>query len=230
MKFFKGISVHSFADATGRYVGYHIKPQTLLSDDKRTLVDTLYEVAQSAFAQEPSKGFYQDVFDHITKSVDLVVMVCGDAVVAFLISDIIMHDTGNIVYLAGICIKVSHQSQGLGKTMVSYVAQYYDNFTWRYMVLRTQNPVMQRCLRGYATSGTFYTYGDAIPEEIQSVACCVAGHISDQKLDAPLLLSRGVYGGTLYGPAYRLGEKISGTVFSGLNVNAGDAVYCVWQR
>ena len=209
--------------------GWHIKPRDLSESEQQHLISELYPVAKSAFQQEDSSGFYQDVTTHVMQNSDLLVLTDGSRVIAFRLWNILSIPGKTIVYLAGMCVHQDYQGRGIGKAMLHYVVNHIP--TWDYMALRTQNPVMVLCLKGVTTHGTLFQYGDtSIPEDVQIVVKIIAQTIGDDHVIPSELVSRRIYGSSLYGAAYKISEKSAGTSFADLDQDAGDAAYCVWRK
>ena len=212
-------------------IGWLVNPNELSGKFQEELVSALYPVAKSAFGQEDSHGFYQDVRDHILNTDNLLIV--GDTAcipIAFRMWKFINHSDYTVLYLAGMCVDSEWQGKGLGRAMLQFVINYTEtvNVFWTHAALRTQNPVMQKCFDGISKKSAMYKFGDAvIPVEIQEVAKIVAISIGDTKLEPEKLVSRKVYGSSLYGEKTRIVEKSQGTNFANLDQEVGDAAYCI---
>jgi GNAT superfamily N-acetyltransferase len=217
-----------------RKIGWFVNPNELPSNTQEMLVSALYPVAKSAFGQMDSQGFYQDVKDHILNTNNLLII--GDTVgkpIAFRMWKFIYHKDYIILYLAGMCVDSEWQGKGLGRAMLKFVINYTEtvNVCWTHAALRTQNPIMQRCFDGISKKSGMYKFGDIeIPIEIQEVARIVATSIGDMKLEPEKLVSREVYGSSLYGEKTKIVEKSQGTNFANLNQEVGDAAYCILSK
>lgn len=215
---------------TGTYKAYHLMPKTLSADDKDFIFSLIYPVAQSAFGQEHSEKFAHDVRSHALDHTNiLIVQDEGGNVIAFRVWDVFSGDGKDIVYLAGMCVLSEHQKAGLGKALIQAALDRADTShpDWSYVVLRTQNWAMQKSMASVATaSGVYKKFGDTgIDTDLQGAAKIVANKINDPYIVPSELVSRNIYGGSLYGSprSYQDG-------FVRLNVANGDAAYCVWRR
>lgn len=229
-------SGYNLETKTGTFKGYHIQPKLLSQPLKNLVVDMLYPIAMSAFAQKDSAGFKKDVSEHVLNNSDVLLIMEGDKAVAFRMWDTLDIPEGKLVYLAGMCIDSEYQGKGLGSEMLEYVNSFSNQLypTWKYMVLRTQNSVMQKTFRNFAQKqgvGEIFEFGSTnVPDDVKNVALAVADKNNDTKLDPETLLSKGAYGSSLYGSQAGVGEKNEGTSLGEIEQEKGDAVYSVWRK
>ncbi len=216
------------------FVGHHLCPQKLDDKSKDELIEELYPIARSAFNQKDNPEFHQDVYDHVMMNSDVVVLsdLSGNPR-AFRMWDRIPMGDSSVIYLAGMCVDKHSQGKGVGTSMLRYVVDHSSEHAseWSHMVLRTQNPVMQKCFAKVTGTKDLFLFGDKeIPQDVQNAATCIANVIDDTHLDPTTLVSRGVYGSSMYGRDYDIVKKSIGTNFASLDQDNGDAAYCVWRR
>lgn len=236
----------------GELQGYHCNyPQSLPEEEKDDLFRLLYPVALSAFSRNHSSELEKDVWDHIFSSDGLLIVfdergVSGKNVVAFRMWDIVWFDVldGDILYLAGMCVKKEYQKIGIGSSLLKYVLYKNEQHRMRsvdqfcplpectYVALRTQSPVMKKCF-DEAIGDISYPResGESIPENIKKVASKIARHLNDDSFVPETLTSPNLYGGSLYGvtPCSEH-DQYTSLFTSALNTADGDAMVCVWQR
>ncbi|MCD5381501.1 MAG: GNAT family N-acetyltransferase, partial [Candidatus Pacebacteria bacterium] len=122
---------HSFTcgTKTGELEGYHCNnPGSLSEHEKKELFRLLYPVALDAFSREHSSGMKEDVWKHIFSSKGLLVVLDNAGqekrrIVAFRMWDIIWFSVlrGDILYLAGMCVRKQYQKIGIGSSLLKYV-------------------------------------------------------------------------------------------------------------
>jgi hypothetical protein len=87
---------------------------------------------------------------------------------------------------------------------------------------------MQRGLDNATGTKSFPVHKDVtIPIDVARAASAVAKHLRDEHFDPETLISRGVYGRSLYGVLPESGDT---SLFDSLDAGNGDAMYCVWRR
>ncbi len=235
----------------GKLVGYHFNyPNSLPEEEKERIFDMLYPVALSAFAQDPSDEIADDVRNHIFSVGGLLVVTDVDEqgsefVVAFRMWDNISYSIleGDILYLAGMCVKEDYQGYGIGRVLLDYVLfkdsqhkmhsidQVCPLLECKYVALRTQNPIMKRCFDEATGEMSYPKSGDElIPDHIKDVGAQVAKHLKDFAFNSDTLTSRGLYGRSLYGRNPQVQDSRYKSLFAGINQDKGDAMVCVWQR
>lgn len=250
--FFSNLASRTF-ECKAKHVtltGYHIDNPGFLSDeDKKRVFEELYPVAVSAFSRERSEEMEKDVWEHVF-SVDGLLVVTDiidgkETVVAFRMWQFIEYSVteGDILYLAGMCVHKDYQGKGIGRALLDYVLwqDLRRQFTsvdqicplppCRYVVLRTQNPVMKRAF-DKATGVVSYPceVGGEIPESIRKVAQKVANFLGDTGFDSATLTSPALYGHSLYGHNPSVDDPRYKRLFNDMNLNRGDAMVCVWRR
>lgn len=218
------------ATKSGSFKAFNLNPRSLSAKDRDFVFNLIYPVAQSAFGQRHSEAFANDVRVHALDHKEILVAQNekGEAI-GFRVWDVFSEHTTPIIYLAGMCVSQEYQKGGLGPAMIHKAIEFANQSHpgWGYVVLRTQNWSMQKSMaRVAAASGVYQKFGDSdISPDIQLAAKCVAGLNNDPYFEPSLLVSRGIYGASLYGK-----EENFESGFEGLNVSAGDAAYCVWRR
>lgn len=235
----------------GNLIGYHFNyPKSLLEEEKEHIFNMLYPIALSAFSQDPSDEIANDVRDHIFSADGLLIVADIDKqgnefAVAFRMWDNIQYRIleGDIIYLAGMCVKKDYQGYGIGSVLLDYVLfkdrqhkmssvdQVCPFLVCKYVALRTQNPIMKRCF-DEAIGEVSYPKGvdELIPDQIKDIAVLVATHLGDNTIDPDTLTSRGLYGRSLYGCNPHSKDNQYESLFAGINRDKGDAIVCVWQR
>lgn len=234
----------------GEMDGYHCDNPGLISEtEKQELFQHLYPVALSAFSQEHTPEREADVWKHIFSSQGLLLVVDQTSddyrVVAFRMWDVIWFDLleGDILYLAGMCVKKEYQKIGIGSSLLRYVLardehrrtggmdQFCPLPPCTYVALRTQSPVMKKCF-DEATGVVSYPRapGEEIPVDIQKAAARVAEHLHDDSFLPERLVSPNLYGGSLYGVSPCSEDDRYQSLFSNLDASGGDAMVCVWHR
>ena len=215
---------------SGQYKAFNLVPRAISVKDRDNLFELVYPVAQSAFGQSHSEMFANDVKAHaLDHSEILVVQDANRKTIAFRIWDIFTEYKKPIIYLAGMCVSVEYQKGGLGQAMIQkaidLVSQSHPD--WGYVALRTQNWAMQKSIETIAKqSGVYQKFGDQnIDIDIQGAAKVVAERNHDIYFNQENLVSRRIYGSCLYGTSKNFQDG-----FLGLNVDEGDAAYCVWRR
>ncbi len=230
MKLSEYATKNQLVTKAGVYSAYHLMPELLSNEVKDYLFNLVYPVAQNAFGQQHSEEFAHDVRTHVLDHSNiLIVQDHTGAVIAFRVWDILHGIERDIVYLAGMCVTYEYQKIGLGKALIQAaidIAQV-SHPNLGYVVLRTQNWAMQKSLSAIAAeSGVYKKFGDTnIDEDMQAAVKIVADKINDSCIVPSELVSRKVYGSSLYGSAHNYQNG-----FVGLDVSNGDAAYCVWRR
>ena len=211
--------------------GCHVHfPGRIPDDGKSELIRLLLPVAASAFGQQSGVSFENDVYQHVFESEDLVIAMgdCGYPV-AFSVWKTFRHEgLGSVLYLSGICVSSTHQRMGIGKALLRYMIQQTSSSgeAW-HVAMRTQNPVMKVTFD--KNIGKSYPDGRMIPNSIKRISRFVAECLGDVGHDVEMMISRGVYGRSLYsGDIPRLeGEDYNVGVFGELDPDRGDALICV---
>lgn len=212
------------------FKAYNLAPRSLSHQDRDFVFNKIYPVAQSAFGQQHSEKFANDVRAHALDHKEiLVVEDAAGKVIAFRIWDVFTEYDQPIIYLAGMCVSLEHQKNGLGPAMIQKAIDLagQSHPSWSHVVLRTQNWAMQKSFASIAEKSGFYQrFGDQdITSDIQAVAQVVAQKNGDTYFEPERLVSRKIYGASLYGSNQNFQDG-----FPGLNVLEGDAAYCVWRR
>jgi GNAT superfamily N-acetyltransferase len=215
--------------------GYHAhRPGALSEEVKLRIFNALYPVAIEAFRQHPNREFESDVFQHIFSYEHLAVVTEDSGFpIAFRMWHVLEHDDHLILYLAGMCVKPTHQGIGIGEGLLRYVMGLFPNNngsgSLRYVVMRTQNPVMKKCF-DRAMGGISYPNGENIPRDVREASLVVANYLEDGRYDQQSLISRGVYSKSLYGtPPIAVNEPEYGLAFQSVDIDRGDAVMSVWR-
>jgi chorismate mutase/GNAT superfamily N-acetyltransferase len=214
----------------GQFKAFNLAPKTLSFQDREYVFSLIYPVAQSAFGQPHSERFANDVKSHALDHAEILIVQDKDGkAIAFRIWDVFTEHSKPIIYLAGMCVVTEHQKGGLGIAMIEAAINIVEQShkDWGYVVLRTQNWAMQKTVANIAKkSGVYKKFGDKnIDHDLQLAAKVVADKNGDSYLDPGTLVSRAIYGSSLYGSPENLQQG-----FIGLNVADGDAAYCVWRR
>ena len=214
----------------GEFKAFNLAPKSLSFQDREYVFGLIYPVAQSAFGQPHSEKFAHDVKAHALDHTEILIVQDGsDQTIAFRIWDVISEYSKPIIYLAGMCVAVQYQKGGLGPAMIETAIKIAEQShkDWGYVVLRTQNWAMQKSMASIAErSGLYQKFGDTdITTDLQGAAKVVAEKNGDTYFHPETLVSRGIYGASLYGSPKNFQEG-----FEGLNAAAGDAAYCVWRR
>lgn len=121
---------------------------------------------------------------------------------------------------------------GIGSALLNY-ALFTDNYRQihsvdqlcplppcKYIVCRTQNELMVRCLE--KVIGSPYLQSRESKDASQVVAI-IASNLGDKCVDTETLISRGIYGSALYGTSACVKSA------EGLDFRRGDARYYVWR-
>lgn len=212
-------------------------PQNL-EINQDSLVEKLLPLASKAFSVEVSTEFRADVRAHVLGSQNLLVVFDPKTAepIAFRVWDNIdLGNVGSVSYLSGICVLPEYQGKNFGGKLIQYVHKEGSRLNPKtlFMILRTQNPRMQRCfltaLKNYP--GEVYLFGDSqVPLNARFALAATALHIQDSSIDLEKLVSRKIYpGGSLYGKSYNVAKESRGTNFENLDQNAGDSAYCIWK-
>lgn len=214
----------------GSFKAFNLTPKSLSFQDREYVFGLIYPVAQSAFGQPHSERFAHDVKSHALDHTEILIVQDAEGkTIAFRIWDVFAEYSKPIIYLAGMCVDTEYQKSGLGSAMIEtaikIVEQSHKN--WGYAVLRTQNWSMQKAMARIAeVSGLYQKFGDEnIDPDLQGAAKVVADGNNDPYFEAETLISRKIYGASLYGSPKNFQEG-----FKGLNAVDGDAAYCVWRR
>lgn len=216
------------------FTGYHVRsPADFPESVQSMLFEMLYPIALEAFRQNPSDMFYRDVHQHLFSYDNLIVVMNKGNPVAFRVWQVLSCKE-KIMYLAGMCVKSTHQGIGIGEGLLRYILELSlregGGFGSKYVAMRTQNPVMKKCFDG-AMGGVSYPNGTEIPEDVKDVGFLVARHLNDEKYDRETLVSSCAYSGSLYGtPPAVVSEDSYVRTFQLVNVDRGDAVMCVYRR
>jgi len=213
------------------YVVKH--PSTLTVDVQQYLFEILFPVALSAFNREETDSFVCDVRCHVLNGCSLMFLAAqvGKRTIpkAFCIWDTIESEYGRVLMLSGICVLQEFQGKHIGKGFISFALKHFKEKGIDFIVLRTQNPVMKKTLDSALGKESFPLIDCEIPDMISSVAQCVADALGDFLFNPQTLVSKGVYGKSLYGgelpsveePGYkRLFSEV-------IAPHSGDAMYCI---
>jgi len=212
-------------------------PQNL-EVNQNVLVNKLLPIASQAFSVEITPEFRADVRTHILGSQNLLIVFdrATTKPIAFRVWDNIdLGRVGLISYLSGMCILPEWQGRGFGKILIQRIYKEGISLTDNtlFMILRTQNPRMQKCFSDVMGSngGTLHLFGDRkIPLDVRYALAATAMHIQDSKVNLEELVSRKTYlDGALYGEDYDVVKISKGTNFNDLDQYAGDAAYCIWK-
>lgn len=233
---------------TGEVEIYRIDYPGKMPENKRNaLLDSLMSVATSAFRQQETKLFRKDVEEHIFGFEGLLVVTNeeGDPVAFRMWEFIELNFVAgtDILYLAGMCVHESWQRQGIGELLLQYVLRedfrrsLPDEHAFGplplapYVALRTQNPIMKYCF-DEAIGNESYPLLEfpEIPGDIARVGQIVARRLGDTHFDPNTMISRGLYGHSLYGTQPIPPNHEYKTLFGQLNTAAGDSMVCVWRR
>jgi chorismate mutase len=203
-----------------------LNPKHLSQKDRNLVFHMIYPVALSAFGQRHTEAFANDVRSHVLDHDKILMVRRNGEVVAFCAWDVIAE---TFIYLAGICVSKDSQAGGLGRLMIEKII-HLTGLTypsWAYFALRTQNWSMRNALHEVSQQYTsLHSFGDEdIPTDVRSAADFVARHILDPYLQSDRLVSRRIYGSSLYGEA----DSVQAG-FKGLSIEQGDAAYCVMKR
>ncbi len=205
------------------------EPANLPSDIQQELFQALFPVACDAFQQNQTEDFSADVRQHLFSWEGLIVVLGDDVPVAFRMWQVFPSDQGNILYLAGMCVRRKYQGIGIGESLLRYVMRIYLIERNYFIALRTQNPVMKKCF-DRAVGGLSYPNGTAVPWDIRAAGILLAERLGDTGYDPDTLISRRAYRGSLYGDSPEpVDESAYTNVFGGIDANMGDAVFCIWS-
>lgn len=222
-------------------------PKYLPEETRKFLLDSLMPVAESAFQQTPDRDFRKDVEEHVFSSDGLLIVISDEGVpVAFRMWDhIVLNFVAgtDILYLAGMCVHRDWQCLGIGEALLQYVLRndirrsMPDEHAFAplplapYVALRTQNPVMKCCFdRAIGMESYPRLDDDVIPTDIAYVGQKVSDHLGDMHFDSKVMMSRGLYGHSLYGRPPVPPNNNYARLFARLNAEQGDAMVCVWRR
>jgi|GEM_PF-2113901 len=221
-------------------------PSHLGAGVQTSLVDMLMPVAASAFHQAPDRDFREDVASHILNPKGLLVVLNDDGMpIAFRMWDFITLDFvggTDILYLAGMCVHKDYQGRGIGELLLELVLRDDVLRTMKgdmfvplplapYVALRTQNPVMKFCFDRAIGIESYPRLEDgSVPSDVAMVGTKVASYLKDYSFNPINMISRGLYGHSLYGvppvpPNHKYAE-----IFSQLDMALGDSMICVWRR
>jgi len=224
----------------GCHDGYYFDGVKYMSDiKKQMLFEHTYPVAASAFGRN-DVAIKKDVYEHLASANHFSIIMNDNKGIAFRLWDFIPIDKVNdVLYLAGMCVHKDYQGKGIGKCLLELVLQS-DGYRQihsvdqicalppcKYIVFRTQNPIMKRCFEAFVGEEIYPRFGEDVPSDIVAAASVVVNSLGDS-LDSSMI-SRGVYGKSLYGDEVSV-RSTPVSVFSAINVANGDAVYCVWRR
>ena len=208
----------------------HIRePAKLPSGMQQELFQALFPVACDAFQQNQTEAFSADVRQHLFSWEGLIVVLRDGVPVAFRMWQVFPSDRGNILYLAGMCVRRAYQGIGIGESLLHYVMRMYLVERNHFIALRTQNPVMKKCF-DCAVGGLSYPNGTALPWDIRAAGILLAERLGDTGYDPDTLISRRAYQGSLYGaPPDPVNEQPYMNAFSSIDASMGDAVFCIWS-
>lgn len=221
----------SITTEEGRYRGFHILSLGKEGDSfKQYIFNMVYPISLSAFSAEDSEEMQKDVWNHIMSSDHFICILDSNSkCVAFRVWNCITYEKYGIIYLAGMCIHKDYQKKKIGSQLLQYVCTYHSRY--RYIALRTQNPVMKYCFdQALAAKSYPLKNGGVVPEDIKKVAELLAINLDDKNLNIKTLVSAGVYGSSLYTTPYHTQNKEYEELFSGINIQQGDAIYCICRR
>jgi len=222
-------------------------PGKLSGEVRESLLNSLMPVAVSAFRQKETKELRRDVEQHIFEFEGLLIVADENGVpVAFRMWEFIELNFiagTDILYLAGMCVHEDWQRQGIGEILLQYVLR--EDFRRSlpdahafgplplapYVVLRTQNPIMKCCFDRAIGEESYPLSGSSeIPADIARVGQIVSRHLGDTHFDSDVMISRGLYGHSLYGTSPTSPSDKYASLFSQLDLTAGDSMVCVWRR
>lgn len=222
-------------------------PRSMPKEAKRALLDSLMPVAASAFRQKETTEFRKDVEEHIFGFDGLLVVTNEKGIpVAFRMWEFIELNFvagTDILYLAGMCVHEAWQRQGIGELLLQYVLRedfrrsLPDSHAFGplplapYVALRTQNPIMKCCFdRAIGEESYPLLECPEIPGDIARVGEIVARRLNDVHFEPKTMISRGLYGHSLYGTPPIPPNHEYESLFSRLDIVAGDSMVCVWRR
>ncbi len=233
----------------GKLIGWKISfPEQMLDEEEKGIIfSMLYPVALDAFSQQPSSEKEEDIFSHIFSADGLIIVFKKNdfRAIAFRLWNVIEYSAiqGDILYLAGMCVKKKYQGIGIGSFLLNYIInddvhrQYFgaDQLCplppCKFIALRTQNPIMKMCF-DKAVNGISYPKPNKkeIPEDIKEVGKIVARFLGDENFNPDTLTSKGTYGSNLYGKEHRRVAIYSEQFDSLLDSSRGDSMICLWRR
>lgn len=222
-------------------------PRHIINEERDALLNRLLPVAASAFQQEIDSDFRRDVENHIFNADGLYIVQDEDSVaVAFRMWDFLVYNFvagTDILYLAGMCVHKEWQHKGIGEELLHCVLRedlrhcLHDKHAFAplppapYVAFRTQNPIMKRCFdKAVGVESYPRLCDETIPDDIANVGALIAKRYGDAHFEPETMISRGVYGHSLYGYRPVTSDEAYESLFSRMDVEAGDGMVCVWRR
>lgn len=191
----------------------------------KILFQELYQLTQKGFCINASSALEQDVRNHIEQGDFLyLIKTCGSIIAYAVFDNLKMNDT-NILYLSGIMISPDHQGQGLGGRLIKLALA---KFQAKYLVARTQNPVMYESVRR-CCGHVFPNESGNPPQDIVEVGQFIATEKLNMKnYNQISMLAKGTYGSSLYGvKPISIHHEMDHWFKTQINLDHGDAMIVV---
>lgn len=183
-------------------------------------VSAATEIAAAGFVQPYSVALLDDVGNHLHDGQLVYSLTEGGTLLGFSIFNQ-FGAAGEVLYLSGIILLPAAQGQGLAAGVIEH-ARRETGAT--YLVLRTQSPRMWSV--GNKLCQTWFPH----PEFTPSVALLAQAHVVSGHIGAQFPVTRGHYGGPLYGAKPEHADAALQLWWDSLcDFARGDAVLCIGQ-
>lgn len=213
----------------GPMLGYYIdNPKELNHETKQAIFDDFYPVAVSAFAQNKSEAFQEDVYDHLFNVGGLILAFSSAGKyrgkrtiqkgIAFRTFSVI----GQIAYIEGTAVEPGFWGRGLYQSFTEAMIKRLDV---KYFASRTQNPVVLTAL--HRVFGNLYPISDKPDQEVLDVAKTVACFLKMKNYDEQEMKATGTYGGRLSMNPQDANNNIEKTLNQLICPDNGDCVIAV---
>ncbi|MBT5021528.1 GNAT family N-acetyltransferase [Candidatus Woesearchaeota archaeon] len=189
--------------------------------DNEEDINTFKKIACSAFESDMT---YEDVKNHTIGSENLYLFRSGEQIIGFGTTKKLKFGSENILYLDGVAVEKEYQKSGAFKLYLEHAQQ-----NERYVVGRTQNPVIMGSCKNHIT-GNFYPSQDNTPFVIQNIAEFIAKDTLKMKeFNKQKMIGEKTYGKSLYKeiPNYK---KNKDRIHEQINFSNGDCYIFVIDK
>jgi hypothetical protein len=222
----------------GAQKGYLIEnpSATLPLAVKRAIFDDFYPVAVSAFAQNKSEGFEQDVFHHLFEVGGLILAYNEDTKYAhnkFVPRGIAFRtysyfpELGGITYIEGTAVDPAYWGIGFYQAFTKAM-RARTNGDSQYFASRTQNPVVLTAL--HRIFGNVSPVPSQATSEMLEVGKVIASFLKMKGYDDQRMVGTKTYGGRLSGNPQTAKNDIEEKLLSLINPDNGDCVIAVCKN
>ncbi len=226
------VPTHKVETKMGEQKIYEIdEPDALDKGTKNLIFDDFYPVALTAFNQNRSESFQEDVWQHLF-SVQKLYLVFNEDVsyrqdtnsvargIAFRAISEFQFKGKKIAYIEGTAVDPNYQGYGFYQAFTKLMGNSYN-----YVTSRTQNPVVLTALsKVFKKVNPFVSKPD---KELQEIGAELARKLEMENYDKDTMIDVGFYGGPLSGLPPNIDNQVSRAMYSHIDRENGDCVIVV---